>query len=293
MTKIAFIGLGNMGGPMTANLVKAGNQVTVFDLVQEQVDKAVAAGAQSAESSRAACADVDVVISMLPAGRHVESVFLGDDGLINQLSDSALILDCSTIDADTARKVAAAAAENGIAMMDAPVSGGVAAAAAGTLSFMCGGDAEAFARAKPVLAGMGKNIFHAGDNGAGQLAKICNNMLLSVLMTGTSEALKLGADNGLDPKVLSEIMLASSGRNWSLEVYNPYPGVMENAPASNDYQPGFMVDLMLKDLGLAIETAIKSGSSVPMGSAARSLYMSHGRKGNGKKDFSSIIEALG
>ena len=293
MTKIAFIGLGNMGGPMAANLIKAGNQVTVFDLVQKQVVRAVAAGAQAAESSSAACADAEVIISMLPAGKHVESVFMGDDGLINQLPDSALILDCSTIDAQTARKVAAAAAEKGIAMMDAPVSGGVAAATAGTLSFMCGGEAQAFERAKPVLAGMGKNIFHAGGNGAGQLAKICNNMLLSVLMTGTSEALKLGADNGLDPKVLSEIMLASSGRNWSLEVYNPYPGVMENAPASNDYQPGFMVDLMLKDLGLAIETAIKSGSSVPMGSAARSLYMSHGRKGNGKRDFSSIIEALG
>ena len=293
MAKIAFIGLGNMGGPMAANLVKAGNQVVVFDLVRELMDNAVSAGAEAADSAAGATAGADVIISMLPAGRHVEAVYLGEEGLISQLPDSVLILDCSTIDAATARRVAAGAADKGIAMMDAPVSGGVAAAAAGTLSFMCGGDTEAFARARPVLEGMGKNIFHAGDNGAGQLAKICNNMLLSVLMTGTAEALKLGTDNGLDPKVLSDIMLASSGRNWTLEVYNPYPDVMENAPASNDYQPGFMVDLMLKDLGLAMETAVQSGSSVPMGSAARSLYASHGRKGNGKLDFSSILKAFG
>jgi 3-hydroxyisobutyrate dehydrogenase len=233
------------------------------------------------------------VISMLPAGKHVEAVYLGENGLLDAVSTSTVIMDSSTIDAATARKVGAAAKDKGIGFMDTPVSGGVAAAAAGTLAFMCGGDESTFTKGKPVLEAMGKNIFHAGDSGAGQVAKICNNMLLSVLMIGTSEALRLGADNGLDANKLSEIMLASSGRNWSLEVYNPYPGVMENAPASNDYQPGFMVDLMCKDLGLAMETAIQSASSTPMGALARSLYTAHQSQGNGQLDFSSILQSLG
>ncbi|MGY0219713.1 3-hydroxyisobutyrate dehydrogenase [Endozoicomonadaceae bacterium StTr2] len=293
MANVAFIGLGNMGGPMAANLLKAGHNVTVFDLVPEAVQQLVDQGASSAENAAAAVEGVDFVISMLPAGRHVEGLYLGESGLLNVLNSSAVIIDSSTIDAATARKVHAAAAEKGIAMVDAPVSGGVAAAAAGTLSFMCGGSDEAFASVKPLLDGMGKNIFHAGDSGAGQVAKVCNNMLLSILMVGTSEALRLGADNGLDPARLSEIMLASSGRNWTLEVYNPYPGVMENAPASNDYKPGFMNDLMLKDLGLAMETAVHSGSATPLGAMARSLYASHVSKGNGKLDFSSILQSLG
>ncbi|WP_461537612.1 3-hydroxyisobutyrate dehydrogenase [Spongorhabdus nitratireducens] len=293
MANVAFIGLGNMGGPMAANLLKAGHSVTVFDLVPEAVQQLVDQGATSAENAAAAVEGVDFVISMLPAGRHVEGLYLGESGLLNVLNSSAVIIDSSTIDAATARKVHAAAAEKGIAMVDAPVSGGVAAAAAGTLSFMCGGSDEAFASVKPLLDGMGKNIFHAGDSGAGQVAKVCNNMLLSILMVGTSEALRLGADNGLDPARLSEIMLASSGRNWTLEVYNPYPGVMENAPASNDYKPGFMNDLMLKDLGLAMETAVHSGSATPLGAMARSLYASHVSKGNGKLDFSSILQSLG
>jgi 3-hydroxyisobutyrate dehydrogenase len=188
--------------------------------------------------------------------------------------------------------VSAAAKSKGIAMLDAPVSGGVAAAAAGTLAFMCGGDKATFEKAKPILEAMGKNIFHAGAIGSGQVAKMCNNMLLSILMTGTSEALRLGVDNGLDPSVLSTIMLASSGRNWTLEVYNPYPGVMENAPASNEYKPGFMVDLMCKDLGLALGAAEKSASKTPMGLLAQKLYNSHQEQGNGKLDFSSIIQAL-
>ena len=293
MSKIAFIGLGNMGGPMAANLLKAGHKVTVFDLVPAAVKQLADAGASSAGTAAAAAGDADVVVTMLPAGKHVERVYMGDNGLLGAVKPDALLLDSSTIDAATARKVAAAANEKNIAVMDTPVSGGVAAAAAGTLAFMCGGSEASFAKAKPVLAAMGKNIFHAGDHGAGQVAKVCNNMLLSVLMVGTSEALRLGTDNGLDAAKLSEIMLASSGRNWTLEVYNPYPGVMATAPASNDFNPGFMVDLMCKDLGLAMDTAVQTQSATPMGALARSLYTAHQSQGNGGKDFSSIIESLG
>ncbi|MCP3908851.1 MAG: 3-hydroxyisobutyrate dehydrogenase [Oceanicoccus sp.] len=293
MSKIAFIGLGNMGGPMAANLLKAGHKVTVFDLVPAAVKQLADAGASSADTAAAAAGDADVVVTMLPAGKHVERVYMGDNGLLGAVKPDALLLDSSTIDAATARKVAAAANEKNIAVMDTPVSGGVAAAAAGTLAFMCGGSEASFAKAKPVLAAMGKNIFHAGDHGAGQVAKVCNNMLLSVLMVGTSEALRLGTDNGLDAAKLSEIMLASSGRNWTLEVYNPYPGVMATAPASNDFNPGFMVDLMCKDLGLAMDTAVQTQSATPMGALARSLYTAHQSQGNGGKDFSSIIESLG
>lgn len=293
MSKIAFIGLGNMGGPMAANLLKAGHKVTVFDLVPAAVKQLADTGASSADTAAAAAGDADVVVTMLPAGKHVERVYMGDNGLLDAVKPDALLLDSSTIDAATARKVAAAANEKNIAVMDTPVSGGVAAAAAGTLAFMCGGSEASFAKAKPVLAAMGKNIFHAGDHGAGQVAKVCNNMLLSVLMVGTSEALRLGTDNGLDAAKLSEIMLASSGRNWTLEVYNPYPGVMATAPASNDFNPGFMVDLMCKDLGLAMDTAQQTQSATPMGALARSLYTAHQSQGNGGKDFSSIIESLG
>ena len=292
MANVAFIGLGNMGGPMAVNLVEAGHDVTVFDLSQAALDQLQEAGASVAASAAEAATGVDYVISMLPAGKHVAGTYLGDGGLLAQLDDSTTILDCSTIDAATARKVGEAAAELGIGFMDSPVSGGVAAAAAGTLAFMCGGSAETFEKARLVLQDMGKNIFHAGPAGAGQVAKGCNNMLLAVHMIGTCEALEMGARNGLDPSVLSEIMLASSGRNWSLEVYNPYPGVMETAPASNDYQPGFMVDLMLKDLGLALEIAEQSDFDNPMGRLARELYSQHQAAGNGARDFSSILQKL-
>jgi len=292
MATVAFIGLGNMGGPMATNLVKAGHQVTVFDLSEEACSQLKAAGASVAATAAAAVVGVDYVISMLPAGKHVAGVYLGDDGLLAQLDDSTTVLDCSTIDAATARSVGEAAAEMGVAFMDSPVSGGVAAAAAGTLAFMCGGSETSFEKAKLILADMGKNIFHAGPPGAGQVAKGCNNMLLAVHMIGTCEALEMGARNGLDPKVLSEIMLASSGRNWSLEVYNPYPGVMDTAPASNDYKPGFMVDLMVKDLGLAMEIAQQSDFENPMGQLARDLYSQHQGAGNGQVDFSSILRKL-
>ena len=296
MASVAFIGLGNMGGPMAANLVKAGHAVTVFDLVAESCEQLREAGARVAESAAAAATDVEYVISMLPAGKHVAGVYLGveggDAGLLAQLDASTTLLDCSTIDAATAKTVGAAARDMGIGFMDAPVSGGVAAAAAGTLAFMCGGEAATFEKAKLILRDVGKNIFHAGPAGAGQVAKACNNMLLAIHMIGTSEALEMGARNGLDPAVLSEIMLASSGRNWSLEVYNPYPGVMDTAPASNDYKPGFMVDLMVKDLGLAMEVAGNSGVANVMGQLASERYLAHQEGGNGQMDFSSILQTL-
>ena len=292
MATVAFIGLGNMGGPMARNLVAASHDVTVFDLVPAACAELQEVGASVAESAADAIVGKDYVISMLPAGKHVAATYLGDDGLLAKLDGSTTVLDCSTIDAATAREVGEAAAAAGIGFMDSPVSGGVAAAAAGTLAFMCGGSAETFDKAKIILADMGKNIFHAGPAGAGQVAKGCNNMLLAIHMIGSAEALEMGARNGLDPKVLSEIMLASSGRNWSLEVYNPYPGVMENAPASNDYKPGFMTDLMAKDLGLALEIAEQCGVDNQMGKLARALYNKHQDDGNGQRDFSSILEQL-
>lgn len=285
---IAFFGLGHMGGPMAANLVKAGHTVTAFDLVPALLDGAVEQGAKRGNSPADTVRDADVVISMLPSGKAVEGLYLGDNGILDAIPESALIIDCSTIDVDTARRVAGVAAQRGRSMIDAPVSGGVAGASAGTLTFICGGAADAVERARPVLAKMGKNIFHAGDHGAGQMAKICNNMLLAIHMIGTCEALQLGVDNGLDPNVLSQIMLASSGRNWSLELYNPWPGVMENVPASRDYAGGFAVNLMNKDLTLAMATALQSASRTPMGALAKNLYGVHGSQGNGSLDFSSI-----
>ncbi|MFU2508918.1 3-hydroxyisobutyrate dehydrogenase [Pseudoalteromonas sp. ASV78] len=287
---IGFIGLGNMGGPMAANLVKAGHQVKVFDLNQSVVNALANNGAIAANDAKHCATDVDVLISMLPASKHVKLLYLGDTGLVHVLAKTTLVIDCSTIDAASAREVGAELSEHGIAFVDAPVSGGVAGATAGTLTFIVGGGDEQFAKAQPVLADMGKNIFHAGDIGAGQVAKICNNMLLSILMAGTSEALQMGINNGLDAKVLSDIMTASSGRNWTLELYNPCPGVMDTAPASNDYKPGFMVDLMAKDLGLAMEAAQQSNSSTPMGSMAKNLYTMLQHQGAGSEDFSAIFK---
>ncbi|MFT4101375.1 MAG: 3-hydroxyisobutyrate dehydrogenase [Burkholderiaceae bacterium] len=292
MSQIAFIGLGNMGAPMAQNLIKAGHSLVVFDLSKAAIDTAVAAGAKAAESAAAAVAGAEVVVSMLPASQHVESLYLGDDGLIARIEPGTLIVDCSTISPASARKVAEAAKARGLPMIDAPVSGGVGGAVAGTLTFIVGGAQEDFERARPVLGQMGKNIFHAGGSGAGQTAKICNNMLLGILMAGTSEALALGVANGLDPAVLSDIISKSSGRNWATELYNPYPGVMPNVPASNQYAGGFGVDLMLKDLGLAAEAAMATRSSIPLGEMARNLYSMHSQGGAGGLDFSSIIRLL-
>lgn len=290
MTQIAFIGLGNMGGPMARNLLKHGQNVTVFDLVPDAMDALVEAGAKKAVSPRDAIASAEVVITMLPAAAHVKTLYLGEDGLLAHVSNTALLIDCSTIDAKSAIEVGEQAAQAGIAFIDAPVSGGVAGAAAGTLTFIMGGRQVDVERARPILAMMGANLFRAGDLGAGQIAKVCNNMLLSVLMAGTSEALQLAIANGLDPKIMSDIMLQSSGCNWALQKYNPCPGVMENVPASNDYQGGFMVKLMNKDLTLAMDTAAQVGAATPMASAAQSLYRLHQSKAeNADKDFSSIF----
>lgn len=288
--QIAFIGLGNMGGPMALNVLKSGAKVSVFDLSAAAVAHVVEAGAVAAASAAEAAAQADVVITMLPAGRHVESVYLDAGGILDVVRPNTLLIDCSTISAQSAQKVAAAAAAKGLSMLDAPVSGGVGGAAAGTLTFIVGGAAEVLEQARPVLALMGKNIFHAGASGAGQIAKVCNNMLLGILMAGTSEALALGVANGLDPKVLSEIISKSSGRNWATELYNPWPGVMENVPASRDYAGGFGTDLMLKDLGLAEETALGSKQAIPLGSSARQLYALHSNQGHGALDFSSIVK---
>ncbi|MCG9578745.1 3-hydroxyisobutyrate dehydrogenase [Vibrio tubiashii] len=293
METIAFIGLGNMGAPMATNLVNAGFNVQVYDLVESLTRPLAEIGARVCDSLESVVDQADVVISMLPAGEHVKSVYLGGqgkEGLLSLIKPGKLVIDSSTIDPESARLVGLAADEKGVFFTDAPVSGGVAGAKAGTLTFIVGGSDEAFHKAEKVLQHMGKNTFHAGQTGSGQMGKICNNLMLGILMSGTCEALNLGIDNGLDPKVLSNIMLQSSGRNWALELYNPCPGVMENAPASNQYQPGFMSKLMLKDLGLGLEAASKSQSSVPMGSLARNLYAFHNMNGNAELDFSSLFE---
>jgi len=292
MTRVGFIGLGNMGAPMAQNLIKAGFSLTVFDLVKESVAQLVQSGASAATSAGDAVKDADVVITMLPASKHVEGIYLGDEGLLTKISSSALVIDCSTIAADSARKVASAAAQRGLAMIDAPVSGGTGGAIAGTLTFIVGGEKAALERARPLLEKMGKNIFHAGSAGAGQVAKIANNMLLGIAMAGTAEALALGVANGLDPKVLSEIIAKSSGRTWAIELYNPWPGVMDNVPSSKGYAGGFGVDLMLKDLGLAAEAAVSTQSAIALGELARNLFSMHSAQGNGKLDFSSIVNMI-
>lgn len=290
--KIAFIGIGNMGGPMAVNLKKAGHDVAAFDLSAAACDAVRAEGVTVAASALEAAQGAEVVVSMLPASAHVEALYLGDKGLLGILPAGALIIDSSTIAAASAQKVGAAAQAKGVDFIDAPVSGGTAGAAAGTLTFMVGGSDAALERARPLLDIMGANIFHSGSVGAGQTAKICNNMLLGILMVGTSEAMALGLANGLDPKILAEIMRRSSGGNWTLEKYNPVPGVMDGVPASRGYTGGFGTDLMLKDLGLAQENAMHVKATTPLGAMARSLYAAHSLAGNGGLDFSSIINML-
>ncbi|WP_308365491.1 MULTISPECIES: 3-hydroxyisobutyrate dehydrogenase [unclassified Microbulbifer] len=290
---VAFFGLGHMGGPMSANLVKAGFNVTGFDPVGELLDAATAQGVKKSTSPLEAIAGADYVVSMLPNGEDVEALYIDSDKLLDHIAENTLVIDCSTVAAASSTRLIAEAQKRGLHAVEAPVSGGVAGAVAGTLSFMCGGDAADVECARQVLQHMGSNVFHAGPAGAGQTAKICNNMLLAIHMIGTAEALQLGVDNGLDPKVLSEIMLKSSGANWSLEKYNPYPGVMENVPASKNYSGGFMVKLMCKDLGLAQLAATASRSYTPLGSLARNLYGLHGQAGNEGLDFSSIQKLIG
>lgn len=290
--RVAFIGLGNMGGPMAINLKRAGYTVQAFDLSADAIAKVRAEGVDVAASARDAVQGAEVVISMLPASRHVEALYLGDEGLIKLIQPGALLIDCSTIAPASAQKVAAAATSQGLQMIDAPVSGGVAGATAGTLTFIVGGPAEALERARPVLQAMGKNIFHMGDAGAGQVAKLCNNMALGVIMAVTGEALALGAAHGLDAKTLSQMMAVSTGRSWATEVCNPWPGVLENAPASRGYSGGFGNDLMLKDMGLAVEAAIGVGATVPLGELARNLYAMNKQAGRGGQDFSSVVQLM-
>ncbi|EJC65559.1 3-hydroxyisobutyrate dehydrogenase [Alcaligenes faecalis subsp. faecalis NCIB 8687] len=287
---IAFIGLGHMGKPMALNLLKAGHRLKVFDLNAEAMKELQAAGAQVGESGAQIAKEAQMVFTMLPAGRHVRQVYEGENGLLQAVAPGTVLVDCSTIDAQTSQDLATKAAKLGLLMLDAPVSGGTGGAIAGTLTFMVGGEDQALEKARPYLDAMGKNIFHAGKAGAGQVAKICNNMLLGILMAGTAEALALGVAHGLDPAVLSSIMARSSGRNWATELYNPWPGVMPDVPASRDYQGGFATGLMLKDLGLAADAAVSQNSATPLGELARNLFALHAAQGqNAGLDFSSIL----
>ncbi|MCL1961479.1 MAG: 3-hydroxyisobutyrate dehydrogenase [Desulfovibrionaceae bacterium] len=291
LPRIAFIGLGNMGAPMAANLARAGYPVQAFDLSEAACAAARQAGAGIAASAIEAVKGAAVVISMLPASRHVETLYLGQ-GVLAAIEPGALVIDCSTIAPASAQKVAQAAAARGLAMIDAPVSGGVAGAAAGTLTFIVGGEAAALERARPVLQAMGKNIFHMGAAGAGQVAKLCNNMALGVIMAVTGEAIALGVAHGLDAKTLSQMMAVSTSRSWATEVCNPWPGVLENAPSSRGYAGGFGSDLMLKDLGLAVEAAMGVGNAIPLGEMARNLYALNQQAGRGGLDFSSVVKLV-
>lgn len=288
--KIAFIGLGNMGGGMAANLVKAGHEVHAFDLSEEALTRAKDNGCATYTSVHEAVQGAEAVVSMLPNGAIVHSVYSAD--VIGQAPVGALLLDCSTIDVDTARKVAAAAEAGGYAMVDAPVSGGIAAANGGTLTFMVGGTSEAFARAEPILAAMGKAVIHAGASGAGQAAKICNNMILGATMIATCEAFALAEKLGLDLQTFYDISSKASGQSWSMTSYCPVPGVGPQSPADNGYQGGFAAALMLKDLKLALEAADSVGARVPMGTRAEELYAAFTDAGNGGVDFSGIIKTL-
>jgi len=288
--KIAFIGLGNMGGGMAANLAKAGHEVRAFDLSEDALARAVDAGCSRAASAADAVTGAEAVVTMLPAGKHVASVYEGD--VYPNAAPGTLLLDCSTIDVATARSNIAAATAKGLVAVDAPVSGGIAAANAGTLTFMVGGTDEGFARAEPILAQMGKAVIHAGDAGAGQGAKICNNMLLGASMVATCETLALAQKLGLDPQKFFDIASVSSGQCWSLTSYAPLPGVGPTTPADNDYKGGFAAALMLKDLRLAMEAAASVDADVPMGTKARELYEAFVEADKDGRDFSAIIKTL-
>jgi len=291
MAKIGFIGLGNMGLPMAQNLVKAGHAVRGFDMSKAQVDALAASGGQAADSVKAAASGVDI-ITMLPAGAHVREVYLGADGVLASAGAAALLIDSSTIDVETARAVAAAADKKGLAMLDAPVSGGVGGAQAGTLTFMVGGGDDAFARALPVLEKMGKTIVHAGGAGNGQAAKICNNMILGVSMIAVSEAFVLAEKLGLDAQKLYDISSKSSGQCWSMTTYCPVPGLVPTSPANRDYKAGFTAAMMLKDLKLAQDAAKAAGAETPLGADAARIYGEYVEAGEGPRDFSGVIRFI-
>lgn len=286
--KIAFIGLGNMGGGMAANLVKAGHDVRAFDLAAPALEAAREAGCSTFNAAKEACEGVEAVVSMLPNGAIVKGLF--ENEVFGHAPKGAVLLDCSTIDVATAKSVIETATAQGYDMVDAPVSGGIAAANGGTLTFMVGGTTEAFARAEPILQAMGKAVIHAGDRGAGQTAKICNNMLLAITMIGTAEAMKMAEKLGLDPQKFYEISSQSSGYNWSLNAYTPLPGVGVESPADNGYAGGFATPLMVKDLRLAMEAAEASDAAVPLGTRAAALYEDFLGAGNEALDFSAIIK---
>jgi len=287
--KIAFIGLGNMGGGMAANLVKAGHDVRAFDLSEPALAAAREAGCSTFPTAKEACAGAEAVVSMLPNGAIVKQVYWDD--VIGHAPEGAILLDCSTIDVATAREVIDVTEAHGYQMVDAPVSGGIAAANGGTLTFMVGGSDAAFARAQPILAAMGKAVIHAGAAGTGQAAKICNNMLLAIHMIGTCEAFAMAQKLGLDPQTFYDISSVSSGQNWSMTSYCPVPGVGPVTPADNDYQGGFAAGLMLKDLRLAMEAAQGAGATVALGEHARAIYEAFA-KDNAGTDFSGIIRTL-
>jgi 3-hydroxyisobutyrate dehydrogenase len=287
MANIAFIGLGNMGGPMAANLVKAGHKVTAFDLMEASRNQARNDGASISESAAGSVKGADVVITMLPAGKHVLSVW-GD--VISSMGKGALLIDCSTIDVESAKQAHALAAKHGIASVDAPVSGGTGGAKGATLTFMCGGEDKAFAAAKPVLENMGKKIVHCGGAGAGQAAKICNNMILGISMIAVSEAFALAEKLGLSHQALFDVASTSSGQCWALTSYCPVPGPVPTSPANNDYKPGFASALMVKDLTLAQDAAKAAGAATPLGKQAQEIYKAFDAAGHGGVDFSGIVQ---
>jgi 3-hydroxyisobutyrate dehydrogenase len=290
MVRIAFIGLGHMGGGMAPNLVKAGHEVRAFDLSEEALSRACEQGCGRAGSTEEAVKDAEVVITMLPAAKHVLDVYRSQ--VFGNAPASALLIDCSTIDVGSARTVEEEASGKGYEMVDAPVSGGIAAAAGGTLAFMVGGSDEAFAKAKPFIDPMAKAVIHAGGPGAGQAAKICNNMILGATMAVTCEAFVLAQKLGLDPQVFFDISSQASGQSWSMTSYCPVPGVGPETPADNDYEGGFAAALMLKDLKLAEEAAQSVGAYTPMGGEAEELYQRFVDRGGGNKDFSGIIKMI-
>jgi 3-hydroxyisobutyrate dehydrogenase len=292
MAKIGFIGLGNMGLPMAQNLIKAGHAVQGFDVSRAQVDALAASGGQGAGSVKAAASGVEIVITMLPAGQHMREVYLGEGGVLSVAGAGTLLIDSSTIDVETARAVAAVAENKGLPMLDAPVSGGVGGAQAGTLTFMVGGPDDAFARGKPILETMGKTIVHAGGAGNGQAAKICNNMILGVSMIAVSEAFVLAEKLGLDAQKLFDISSKSSGQCWSMTTYCPVPGPVPTSPANRDYQAGFTAAMMLKDLKLAQDAAKTAGAETPLGADAAKIYGQFVETGEGPRDFSGVIRFI-
>jgi len=288
--KIGFIGLGHMGNPMCRNLLKHGHTVKAYDVVPDLLKKLTAEkGVEAATSGPDAARGVDLVITMLPSSPHVRAVYMGENGVLAAAKPGTPLIDCSTIDPLTSREVAMDARAKSCPMIDAPVSGGVGGAEAGTLTFMVGGEAKDFEAARPVLQCMGKNIVHCGGSGNGQVAKICNNMMLAIEMIATSEGMTLAAKLGMDPKVFASIVNTSSGRCWSSDTYNPFPGVLENVPASRGYAGGFGADLMLKDLTLVTDAAKSAKHPVMLGALAQQIYQKHSVDGNGAKDFSSVI----